>query len=317
MRRARATEPAFFPYPLALDLPIGEMHMTTGCSFISVEQKKYATYYSIYTSENILDSFDWNDMLGTVTGDRYVFVVEGESVMGGFVMSANQLCYPFVAPAFDRALFWERTIAHIADNCPECEMVFRFIPDADASVLVSEHNMKVIYAQRRMLRPTEKVATELTDKFYFAEPVDADRDEIVQAVFEAHSAGYTSTVHTPDLEEIWEAINRRYDLFTKTSSLHISTLVKCAGSNEIAGVCIAGIYPDSPNNFSTIHQVSVRPAFRRQGVAEAMMRNTIGKAHSISPAISLGVMLGNPAEMLYEKLGFRKGPGYSELRRTV
>ena len=44
-----------------------------------------------------------------------------------------------------------------------------------------------------------------------------------------------------------------------------------------------------------------------------MMLNSIDKANSISPVITLGVMVGNPAELLYRKIGFLRGPEYSEL----
>ena len=147
-----------------------------------------------------------------------------------------------------------------------------------------------------------------------------DKQEIIQVIYEAHSAGFNFTGLESDKyekNEIQDAINRRYDLFTQTNTLHISTLAKHNESNEIAGVCIAGIYPDSPNKFSVAHQVSVRPQFRRRGIAEAMMLNSIDKASSVSPVITLGVTVGNPAELLYNKIGFLGGPKSSELHYII
>lgn len=107
--------------------------------------------------------------------------------------------------------------------------------------------------------------------------------------------------------------NRRFISFSETNTLHLGTIVKTKDRNKIVGVCIAGIYPDSKNNFSTIYQVSVLPEYRRQGIAKAMILNSINHAHKVSPVIGLGVLVGNPAEILYQNLGFIKGPEYFRL----
>jgi hypothetical protein len=48
-----------------------------------------------------------------------------------------------------------------------------------------------------------------------------------------------------------------------------------------------------------------------------MMLRTINIAYTISPVITLGVMVGNPAELLYNKLGFASGPSYCNLIYNV
>jgi hypothetical protein len=44
-----------------------------------------------------------------------------------------------------------------------------------------------------------------------------------------------------------------------------------------------------------------------------MMLNSISIAFEVSPVTTLGVLIGNPAELLYRKIGFAAGPRYSEL----
>ena len=94
--------------------------------------------------------------------------------------------------------------------------------------------------------------------------------------------------------------------------MDFGTIVKNREDHKIAAVCLAGIYPGACNDFSTIHQVSVLPQHRQKGVAEAMIRNTINTAWKRSPAISLGVMTGNPAKKLYSKIGFISGMEYND-----
>jgi len=89
-------------------------------------------------------------------------------------------------------------------------------------------------------------------------------------------------------------------------------VVKEKSTNRIVGVCIAGMYPDVPNSFSTIHQVAVHPVYQHKGIASAMIQHVVDAAHKRSPVIFLGVLIGNPAERLYRKLGFRRGPVYSD-----
>jgi ribosomal protein S18 acetylase RimI-like enzyme len=287
-------------------------------SFISVEQKKYAIYHSVYSRPNIFTLYNWEEMLERTEDKQCFFILAGETIIGGFTLTNNELCYAFNVPPFrDKALLWEHILKYVAVHCAENKINLEFIDAEDKAILTDMFNAKVIYTQRRMLRPTEKISVTPPDNFYFTIPDENDKQEIIQAVYEAHSAGYTSTVEKPDKNEIKKAINRRYVSFIQTESLYMSTLVKHKESNELAGVCIAGIYPDSANNFSTIHQVSVRPKYRRLGIAEAMMLNSIGKASSISPVITLGVMVGNPAELLYSKVGFVKGPEYSELEYMI
>lgn len=44
-----------------------------------------------------------------------------------------------------------------------------------------------------------------------------------------------------------------------------------------------------------------------------MILNSINTAHMTSQVIGLGVLVGNPAELLYQKLGFFSGPAYFNL----
>lgn len=57
----------------------------------------------------------------------------------------------------------------------------------------------------------------------------------------------------------------------------------------------------------TIPELSaaVVPEFRGQGIGAAMISDLIQAARNLYPAVSLSVSQGNPAQRLYERLGFR------------
>ena len=283
-------------------------------SFVFAEKSKFSIYYAIYYKTNIADSFDWNDLLESVSGDAYIFVMNGERIAGGFVLSGNVVSFPFMLPLVDEKQFWEQLIRYALTNCSQQEVVLDYVSESDTNALLRNPNASLIHSKRRMARPTEKTVYSLPAAYYFSIPDEGEFDEIVETVYESHLHGYTALAEQPRIAEIYHEIDRRFSLFSCTKTLHFSTLVKRRESNEIVGVCMAGIYPDSPNQFSTIHQVSVRPSFRGQGIAAAMMLHTIEKASDVSPVITLGVMIGNPAELLYQKIGFRKGARFSRLR---
>ena len=168
-----------------------------------------------------------------------------------------------------------------------------------------------------MMIPTESRTIVLNDDFYFDKMMKMDKEEIVNVIYEAHATGDTSIVWEPDIDEIETAVERRFESFSQTGTLYMSNIVKTKKHDEIVGVCIAGVYPDQENystkNFATIHQASVKPEYRRKGIAKAMIQKSINDAAAFSSVMTLGVLIGNQAEKLYKEIGFRPGASYSEL----
>lgn len=170
------------------------------------------------------------------------------------------------------------------------------------------------WSQQRMNRPTDKLEIKTVSPYELFNPKEIDIPEIIQVVYNSHVHDITSqTYGEPDISDVEKAIKRRFVSFSQTNTLHFSNVAKDKETSKIVGVCIAGIYPGSSNNFSTIHQVSVLPLYRREGIAKMMMAHTINTAHLVSPVIGLGVLVGNPSENLYRKLGFISQPSYTDL----
>ena len=282
------------------------------------DNKKFAVYHTVYRDSDIFTRFDWNesvtDTIDCISDKNRCFIFDDDKLIGGFALKDNVLNYPFTVPPFgDKNAFWRIALKYAVQTSRQNEIFLCEIPETDVKILIQSLGAALKSSKRRMLRPTAQYSPVLCDGFSFDSLAEKDMEESINVVFEAHSAGYTSTVWEPDRAEIKEAVERRFRLFGQTDTLHMSNVVRDEGSREIAGVCIAGIYPDSANNFSTIHQVSVRPKYRRMGIAKAMILKSITEASSVSPVITLGVLCGNPAETLYREVGFVAGPSYSEL----
>lgn len=287
-------------------------------TFKRVKNELFAVYHAIY-SENVDFQYDWNERLQGLLTDSYCgFLYEDENPIGGFAIGGNEIGSPFlIVPFSDRSVFWRQAIAAFMAERGGPEIQFRRLQQSDVEAL-TVLGATTKWSHRRMCRPTDSYEAKRVDGFQLATPNMSNLPEIVQVVYNAHANGYTTKVYgARSIREVEEAIRRRYDLFTGTHTWNQSVVAKRIDTNEIAGVCIAGVYPDSPNHFATIHQISVLPEYSGRGLATAMMLRSIHLAHRVSPVIGLQVLIGNPAEDLYRKLGFAAGPCFSDMIYTL
>lgn len=287
----------------------------TNYKFVQADSELFAAYHAVYSGPDFDMCYDWNERLGDLRlcKDCYFLYRDSERI-GGLTITSNTIGNPFlVAPFTERELFWNIIFKHMRGENQEGDINISRVHQVDTDVLLALGARKK-WSQQRMNRPTDILDVKIVHPYELYNPKEKDIPEIVQVVYNSHVHDITAkTYGEPDISDVEKTIKRRFVSFSQTNTLHLSTVAKEKETSKIVGVCIAGIYPDSPNNFSTIHQVSVLPHYRRQGIAEMMMTNSISTAHSVSPVIGLGVLVGNPAENLYSKLGFLAAPSYAEL----
>ena len=269
----------------------------------------------LYRNSDFDLCYDWNEQLADlrVCEDCYFLYRNGERI-GGLTITLNTVSNPFlVAPFTDRELFWNIILKQMSANNQDGNINIDRVLQVDVDVLLSCGARKK-WTQQRMNRPTDILAIKTIPSYELYNPKENDIPEIVQVVYNSHVHDITAqTYGEPKISDVEKAIKRRFVSFSQTNTLRLSIVAKEKTTSKIVGVCMAGIYPDSMNNFSTIHQVSVLPHYRRQGIAEMMMTQTISIAHSVSPVMGLGVLVGNPAEYLYRKLGFIAQPCFTDL----
>lgn len=300
------------------------------------DSELFAAYHAVYSNEEFDLCFAWEEQLAELRSckDCY-FLYRNGICIGGLTIGTDTISNPFlITPFSDRVLFWtiilkhlkihtQKSNIHIQENSihtqksnvhsQESNIHSKQIRQVDADVLISLGACKK-WSQQSMYRPTDILEIETGYSYDLVCPTENDIPEIVQVVYQAHVHDITArTYGEPVVSDVEKAILRRFDSFSQTNSLHFGRVAKEKETQKMVGVCIAGIYPASSDNFSTIHQVSVLPAYRRQGIAENMMRSAISTAHTVSPVIGLSVLVGNPAENLYQKLGFTPRPSYSYL----
>ena len=280
--------------------------------FVRISDEHFSRYYSVYCMENIFLHYDWAERLRNVKPESsgYILLKE-ETPMGGVTLNKNHISRPFLIEPFgNKYEFWTAVLK--LTKGAEKELFLDFVPDTHRKVL-EEIGAKRKHGQYKMLRPTAKMDAALDPHFYFDVLKENEIDNIISVVYQAHLKGYTSTIMgMPSFENIARAVERQITAFFQTQTLGFGAVIKKRETHEMVAVCIAGIYPESTNDFATINQVSVLPEYRRKGLANAMIRRVISNAHGKSPVIILDVMDGNPSKKLYSELGFVAGCGYSD-----
>jgi len=277
-----------------------------------IKDEDFAVYHALYQPENIFLHFDWKQLQDNFMpkDNGYLLLLEGVPI-GGAEVRNGYVTAPFLIPPFnDATQFWELLLQKV----PKCDhnIFLQYIPETFHSAM--EHlGAQRVRTKRQMIRPTARFSSTLDDYFDFAEPRQDEKEEMAEVIYCAHQNGYVGeTEGAIDMEQVRQTLESRLNAFSQTGTLDMGNVVKERKTGRMVAVCLTGIYPDSPNFFATIHQVSVLPEYRRRGIAASMIRRAITSASFKSPAIVLGVLQGNPAEKLYSQLGFRGGCAYSD-----
>ena len=204
--------------------------------------------------------------------------MKGQRPIGRIIFSDGCVNGPFLIPPFCDPLEFFSAALELAPSSKKGALSLERIRDIYTAALEQLGEI-MRCGERRMLRPTAHCEVQLDGDFFFTPVRPTELMPMAKTVHEAHVHGYTAKkVGAPDFQEIMAAVDRRLHAFSQTDTLHYGTVVKERRTNALAGICPAGIYPDSPNDFSTIHQVSVLPAYRRRWLARAMVCKAIQAA---------------------------------------
>ncbi|WP_179281451.1 GNAT family N-acetyltransferase [Paenibacillus sp. XY044] len=185
-------------------------------------------------------------------------------------------------------------------------------PSIHADNVLSEHlgifkamGFQETVTRSCMMRPTEKVLSPAPVGFYPV-PITAEfLPKVVSVMQEAYRSG-------TDERNLDTYVRDTAYFFENNQEPHLlgaSSVILNADSHEPVGVCLVSLWEGLP----LIYEVAVLPAYRSRGLGKYMICRAISHLEPFYPAIRLFVTSGNPAERLYEKLGFLSGGSYSTL----
>jgi len=288
-------------------------------TFTKADKELFAVYQTIYSQSDVEMWYDWNARLNdTKWSDDCFFIYQNGEKIGGVIMSPNFVIYPFlISPFCDRRLYWKLVLSHVKAISSEKEINLRGVSSADVEILLG-FGAEIWRPRQIMCRPTDALEYTLDDEFFIETPKESDIPEMSEVLRESFLGGIAYRTFGEDsLDTVNQSIKDCFSLYTATDTWNHSAVVKRKSTNAIVGGCIAGINPEMINRFSFIDDMFVLPAYRGKKLGESLLKHSISAAHKDTTVVKLHVLIGNPAEYLYRKLGFISGPSFIDMKYKV
>lgn len=271
----------------------------------------FAVYQTMYSNSDIEMWYDWNRRLEDTkwTDKCYFLVLDGKKI-GGAVITDDTIMFPFlVSPFSDRISFW-RYLLKLSSRSK-----INGILDVDNSILPM-FNYKAIGTYQVMCRPSDIIETVLPDGFLCRSfDINAEADDIGKVVVEGYSGSYCYEKYGVQTHD--EAILETKRVLGVYASKNLSFVIAEKATNQIVGICLAGIGENYTLGYVEIADICVLPQFRGRGLAKYMINNIITQAYDVAPFVKLGVDIGNDAELLYRQLGFISGPRFTNMEQRT
>lgn len=278
----------------------------------------FGIHETIYSNMDLELSFSWKKRTrNNVDCDDLFWIYNGTNRVGGVHISPNLSGSFFMETpnVVDRY----RVISAI--NCTLLEWSdkdkgIKIYGVISSDVKYFQNLGYQIKSERRvMIRPTEIFEDiDWHNDYTIKVPRVSDAPDLGELFFDSYSGGIQYEVlGQQSLEEATSGAESLLNIYKSNNTLDGSILVYDKSTNQLIASCIAGISGFCDNDFSEIGDIVVDPKYRKLGLASHMIKHTLTNLKKISPATILCVTIGNPAENLYEKMGFFSGIKFTNM----
>lgn len=275
--------------------------LAEGFEIERADSDEFAIYCSTYRNENLAFRKSWDNRYSEMKNTTNCFWInKDEQRIGGVRMSPNYIDNLFLQPPYCNINKVLRILKKI--------LVYWSDKNKDiytSGVMPSEvqcyksigffENISLHY----MIRPTEKFILNWEENIIISCPVKENHIEIAKLFHEAYSGGvddYVKQSIEEHILQVKEFFNEELSSTVKDASI----LVYDKTTNELIGTCLVGLWDGWPEIFN----LAIKPSYRSVGLAEKMIKRALSILKDEYPVIRLNVLVGNPAEALYDKIGF-------------
>lgn len=286
--------------------------LNNGFIIVRADIGEFGIHYAIYVDRDEEFKYNWNKISQDPYYDENAFwIFKDNKKVGGVVIEPNYSSHFFVESPYtvDKfSIISELNNALMQWSDKNKNICLYLIHPKDVEVY-NRLGYRKSFIRRTMIRPTETFEDiQWRKDFVIKTPSIEDITEIGKTLHEAYKDGiqYEEFCKNTEEDEI-ENTKMFLERYIATNSLQASTLVYDKNTNKLVAVCLAGKNEDDDYEFSKINEVAVIPAYRRQGIAENLIKRTLTILKDISPATKLDVSVGNAAEGLYYKMRFFPG----------
>ena len=275
------------------------------------DQNVFAVHQVIYSNSDLEMWYDWNTRLeDTKFTDHCFWIMCDEDRIGGVVKLNDTVMFPFMIPPFsNRQELW-RGLLKCCENIRNINGVLQ----DDVNILQS-FGFKVNVTRQVMCCPASGGNKPITPDGLTLYSLEDSFD--ITRIHDVMKEGYRGGIDfelfgVPNDEKIMEDLTYLLQVYKHRN---LSIYVVNEQSQEIVGLCIAGISEKMPLGFAEIGELCVVPQYRNKGIAEFMINYIKESASTYTEVVKLCVTIGNCAEILYRKVGFQAGPRFSQMTK--
>lgn len=264
---------------------------------------EWARYHAIYRLSNFNE---WMSLKFQGDIDRYkkvdfcYWVTKGDKRIGGALVKANMLKCIFTIPPFNNKKILIEKLSLYADSISDKSNAIE-VPDADLKSI--EHYESLGYnldtINKLMVCATNEFDVHWEEQYRIISPEIEDSEAMAKLYYETYRKNKVSENQSYEFQ-----VSSVNVYFNHVSSMKVpnswSTLIYNISTNKLIAACIVGLVNELPYILDFV----VHPEFQRKGLASKMMKRTLNLVASDYPAIRLNVVVGNDAEIFYDKLGF-------------
>ncbi|MCA9982984.1 MAG: GNAT family N-acetyltransferase [Anaerolineales bacterium] len=255
------------------------------------------------------------DLRATLAGVPFLYWVQREQQpLAGLIMLPNNIgdfflippqqhCDPILAALLPLLQAWSNPGKPIRAQMIAAEYQAAFVAQG---FTVSE-------SRRRMIRPVSPMVSELPAGFQLI-PLNESHRPGLPSLLQAGFTGSPGSYGERTVAQWASSVDQFWTNFEPSSALaQACLLVEEVATKEIVAVLMS----DRLEGLAAFRFVATLPAYRGRGLARALLVAGLAALAGHEPWVQLTVTCGNPAEILYDRLGFRALPATFDMVRPV
>jgi|GEM_PF-1790896 len=244
---------------------------------------------------------NWTQRYSDLIGVPVCFWIEHEEQpIGGCLTFPNMIAELFLIPPFDdydavldRVL---PLLRHWSDD--EKNLYARYVLPEQVEAF-SNQGFTIIEQRQFMIRPAMSYQVNFDEPFAFSKPETSEID----AYADVFLAAFSGSIGEYGQRDKAAHVNSITKILEGALIPDASLVVKDEKTDTIACICLVTEYA----GHTSINFVVTHSDYQRRGLGKLAIQCALNSVYGTYPWMILAVTIGNPAENLYRKMGFRAG----------
>lgn len=235
--------------------------------------------------------------------DNCYFIYLDSAQIGGVILGTNRIKHLFLLNGFLESEAYVLSVLHkkALKNIDVKKGITSLPSDERQADILIKLGYKTIRKLHCMIGPIKKVSWGAPTGFIFRNPSESDSELLIKLFYDAN---INEPWHQPVTMEQFSRGSSLYFNKSKTNSISkASTICVDQSTGKPVGACLIS----TDECYPFVFDLHVLENYRRQGIASEMMKKAFSIMADEYNYMRLFVVDGNPAELLYKKLGFISG----------